>query len=278
MKLKKKVKIIILFNNSIGGAKLKNTYLKKLIAGNIVFLSLITLTPIKASAEWIENYNGAWSYTEGYGYATGWRQIGGTWYFFDGFGQMRTGWIQDNGDWYYADLSGAMQTGVIQIEGKIYLFTASGAMQKGQCILNGQLYNFDDKGVLIGSNVLTPTKAFDYNGNSTIPYVPNQIINENASMSDEIPSDGKTHVAQYKVKFKDPDADDSDDELLRSKTVDDGTVIALYKPTKSGYTFVEWNTKSDGDGTSYDYSDTIKVTKDITLYAQWEEEDDSSDD
>jgi uncharacterized repeat protein (TIGR02543 family) len=253
--------------------RMKQKYLKKLIASNVAVLTLLTLVPMKASAEWIKNYNGAWSYTEGDSYATGWRQINGTWYYFDVLGQMQTGWIQSGGEWYYADLNGAMQTGVIQIEGKIYLFSASGAMQIGNCIINGNLYDFNDKGVFVGDSAPVPTKAFDYYGNSTIPYVPNQIINQNATMSSDIPSDGKPQVTQYKVKFKDPDDDNT---LLQSNTVDDGTVLTLYKPAKSGYTFVEWNTRSDGSGTSYEYDDTIRVNKDYTLYAQWEEDSSST--
>lgn len=247
---------------------MKQKYLKKMIAINITVLTLLTLVPIKASAEWIKNYNDAWSYIEGSSYVTGWKQINGIWYYFDGFGQMQTGWIQSYGKWYYTDLSGAMQTGVMQIEGAIYFFGSNGEMQTGNCVINGALYEFNDKGVFIGTSILAPSKAFDYYGSSTIPYVQNQIVNEDATMSDDIPSDGKDKVTQYKVKFKDPD---EDDELLKSKTVDDGTIITLYEPTKSGYNFIEWNTKSDGDGTSYDYGDTIKVTKDITLYSQWKE-------
>ena len=73
---------------------------------------------------------------------------------------------------------------------------------------------------------------------------------KNASMSSDIPSDGSKQVTQYKVKFKDPDADE-DDAILKTRTVDEDTKMLLYEPTKSGYTFIEWNTKSDGDGTSY---------------------------
>lgn len=250
---------------------MKHKVLKKLITSTIVISTLITLMPIGVSAAWINNGYGGWGYSEGYGYATGWRLINGIWYFFDSFGTMRTGWISSGGEWYYADLSGAMQTGVIQIEGKIYLFSTNGAMQKGSCILNSKFYNFDDNGVCIGSDYPEPSKAFDYYGNSTIPYVPNQIINENASMSTDIPSDGTTKVKQYTVKFKDPDADSTDEELLKTKYVDENARLTLYKPTKNGYTFVEWNTKSNGDGTSYEYDDKITVKEDMTLYAQWEE-------
>lgn len=40
--------------------------------------------------------------------------------------------------------------------------------------------------------------------------------------------------------------------------------------SKDGYTFVRWNTKSDGTGTSYNNGQNIEITENITLYAQWE--------
>ena len=247
---------------------MKHKFLKKLIVASVVTSTIIALNPVGASAAWVKNAYGNWSYTEGDNYATGWRQISGIWYFFDDIGQMKTGWISSSGEWYYADLSGAMQTGVLQIEGKIYLFNSNGAMQKGSCIVNGKLYSLNDNGVFIGNDVPMPIKGFDYYGNSAIPYVPNQIINEGASMSSDIPTDGSKQVIQYKVKFKDPD--NEDDSILKTRTIDENTKMPLYKPTKSGYTFVEWNTKSDGSGTSYAYDDQITITKDLTLYAQWE--------
>lgn len=256
---------------------MKYKALKNLILASVVTSTIMSLTPVSVSAAWVKNYYGNWSYTEGYNYAIGWRQISGTWYFFDDIGQMQTGWIYSNGEWYYADLSGAMQTGVIQIEGKIYLFTQSGAMQKGSGIINGKLYNFNDNGACIGTDVPIPIKGFDYYGNSTIPYIPSQIISEDASMSSDIPSDGsKEQVKQYKVTFKDPD--NEDDPILKTRTINENIKILLYKPTKSGYTFVEWNTDSDGSGTGYDYDEQIKITKDLKLYAQWEKVDSTSTD
>ena len=77
---------------------MKHKFLKKLIVASVVTSTIITLTPVGASAAWIKNYYGNWSYTEGYSYATGWRQISGTWYFFDDIGLMRTGWIYSNGE------------------------------------------------------------------------------------------------------------------------------------------------------------------------------------
>lgn len=39
--------------------------------------------------------------------------------------------------------------------------------------------------------------------------------------------------------------------------------------TKEGYSFVKWNTSSDGSGTDYDPSDSITLSADVTLYAIW---------
>ena len=37
----------------------------------------------------------------------------------------------------------------------------------------------------------------------------------------------------------------------------------------SGYTFTGWNTKADGNGTAYTDSQSISITSDLVLYAQW---------
>lgn len=39
--------------------------------------------------------------------------------------------------------------------------------------------------------------------------------------------------------------------------------------TKSSSTFNNWNTAADGSGTSYNPGDTLTITSNITLYAQW---------
>ena len=36
------------------------------------------------------------------------------------------------------------------------------------------------------------------------------------------------------------------------------------------YQFAEWNTKADGSGDAYDAGDTFSISKDTTLYAQWD--------
>ena len=46
--------------------------------------------------------------------------------------------------------------------------------------------------------------------------------------------------------------------------------IAANAFTRSGYTFTGWNTNADGSGTSYTDKQSITISQDMTLYAQWE--------
>lgn len=41
-------------------------------------------------------------------------------------------------------------------------------------------------------------------------------------------------------------------------------------PTRTGYSFTGWNTAADGTGTSYSAGDTVAITGNMTLYAQWD--------
>ncbi|MCC8123252.1 MAG: InlB B-repeat-containing protein, partial [Oscillospiraceae bacterium] len=38
---------------------------------------------------------------------------------------------------------------------------------------------------------------------------------------------------------------------------------------RPGFTFTGWNTAPDGSGTAYQPGDTILITGDVVLYAQW---------
>ena len=53
-----------------------------------------------------------------------------------------------------------------------------------------------------------------------------------------------------------------------------GTVYTVLTPqeagiTRPGYSFTGWNTAPDGSATAYQPGDTIVITGDVTLYAQW---------
>ncbi len=53
------------------------------------------------------------------------------------------------------------------------------------------------------------------------------------------------------------------------KNHQDSYILQSNKFTNTGHTFVGWNTKADGTGTSYYVGQTITISNDLTLYAQW---------
>ena len=60
---------------------------------------------------------------------------------------------------------------------------------------------------------------------------------------------------------------------VSSQTVNSGTSITLPSGsglTYTGYTFVNWNTASNGSGTSYSAGSSYTVTSNATLYAIWQ--------
>lgn len=55
----------------------------------------------------------------------------------------------------------------------------------------------------------------------------------------------------------------------QTKTYGEGLTLSSTVPTRTNYDFVEWNTASDGTGTSYDPGDTYTANAALTLYAIW---------
>jgi uncharacterized repeat protein (TIGR02543 family) len=280
----------------MGGVFMKRKLISKIIAGTVVSTTLFTFIPLKASAEWVNDYQGNWYYMQDNQKLTGWKRIdgqiyyfnengkmqtgwikaGSSWYFLQSNGVLKTGWINYNKKWYYADSSGVIQVGTINISGKIYIFDSNGAMKTSNIVINGEFYTIGEDGEVVGAKVPTPDKEYDDSGNciqvfkntdnngitSPTDSKFNEVI-EDKTDSDADPNEGRT----FKVQLKDSNGAD-----LKTKTVKYGKSIDLYEPTKDGYNFAGWNTKSDGSGKSYDETDSIKVKEDIILYAQWTED------
>lgn len=74
-------------------------------------------------------------------------------------------------------------------------------------------------------------------------------------------------LTTYKITFKSNGGKGSMSKQSMAKGV--STAIAKNKFSKKYYTFAGWNTKANGKGKSYKNKQKIKLTKNITLYAQW---------
>lgn len=55
----------------------------------------------------------------------------------------------------------------------------------------------------------------------------------------------------------------------QTKTHDKDLTLSNTRPTRTGYTFASWNTRSDGSGTTYYPGGTFKANGSTTLYAIW---------
>jgi len=57
------------------------------------------------------------------------------------------------------------------------------------------------------------------------------------------------------------------------KTGEEATVLDQGALLKTGYTFLNWNTRTDGSGTSYVSGDKITIRNiNVFLHAQWQQE------
>lgn len=74
-------------------------------------------------------------------------------------------------------------------------------------------------------------------------------------------------LTTYKITFKSNGGKGSMGKQSMAKGI--STAISNNKFSRSYYTFAGWNTKANGKGKSYKNKEKIKLTKNITLYAQW---------
>lgn len=128
---------------------MKSDKIKKIIAIAIASTIVSSIAPVSAYAEWLQDSQNNWSWTENGSNATGWKEINGAWYKFDANGKMKTGWIKDtDGKWYNLAPSGEMKTGWVQdTDGKWYNLAPSGEMRTGWVQdTDGKWYNLASSG------------------------------------------------------------------------------------------------------------------------------------
>lgn len=79
----------------------------------------------------------------------------------------------------------------------------------------------------------------------------------------------KIERASYSMRF---DLNMPERMEHQTKLVEEGTLITpIDNPTWENHTFIGWNTNMDGTGLSWDFAVNTMPGKDITLYAQWKE-------
>ena len=78
-------------------------------------------------------------------------------------------------------------------------------------------------------------------------------------------------IEQYTVSY---DANGGENApAAQTKYFDEELELSKEKPSREGYTFMEWNTQKDGSGTSYGVGakyNSDKKNESVTLYAQWD--------
>lgn len=107
------------------------------------------------------------------------------------------------------------------------------------------------------------TGAFTVSPGKTVKAV--AVCNKYADSS--VSSKKLAKLTTYKITFKSNGGKGSMSKQSMVKGV--STAISKNKFSKKYYTFAGWNTKANGKGKSYKNKQKIKLTKNITLYAQW---------
>ena len=80
----------------------------------------------------------------------------------------------------------------------------------------------------------------------------------------------KENTVIYTIKYDANGGENAPKEQTKTKGKE--LVLSTTVPTKEGYKFVNWNTKKDGTGTSYNAGSKYTTEASVTLYAQYEKE------
>lgn len=107
------------------------------------------------------------------------------------------------------------------------------------------------------------TGAFTVSPGKTVKAV--AVCNKYADSS--VSSKKLAKLTTYKITFKSNGGKGSMSKQSMAKGV--STAISKNKFSKKYYTFAGWKTKANGKGKSYKNKQKIRLTKNITLYAQW---------
>ena len=101
-------------------------------------------------------------------------------------------------------------------------------------------------------------------GNTTSAYVSNENVANEGGMVTLNDGDVTHNVVRF---HKNDGSDTFDTQNIVTAT---NSILVTPNYTQTGYILTGWNTRPDGRGTSYVNGQTMKISTDIELYAQWE--------
>ena len=101
---------------------------------------------------------------------------------------------------------------------------------------------------------------------STVAYKAGTTYTANASVILYAVWQVTTTVMTYDIVYV---TGDGSEVASQEKTKGTAITLSTTIPTRNGFTFSKWNTKSDGSGTSYNAGATYSTDADLTLYAIW---------
>ena len=133
--------------------------------------------------------------------------------------------------------------------------------------MNQQANNFEN--TVLNNNIFTKEGYVFDCWNTKIDgtgekYEENAIINE---LLDDLDLYAQWKMKGYVITFN---SNDENENIIKQNTyANESTLLNKNSFIKEGYEFINWNTKKDGSGITYEEESLINIDEDITLYAQW---------
>ena len=141
---------------------------------------------------------------------------------------------------------------------------------------NGGVGSMSPKTVSVGSSIYLPINTFTRSGYEFVgwntkadgsgdSYTNGQSITPSGNIT--LYAQWKKNEVYYTISFN----SNGGSGTMYSTEVQEGVNYTLPANTfsRTGYTFIGWNTNVNGNGTSYNDKHTIMVRGNLTLYAQW---------
>ncbi|MBQ3297887.1 MAG: InlB B-repeat-containing protein [Bacilli bacterium] len=187
-------------------------------------------------------------------------------------------WSNFDSNWYQNKANGVNRIPVIKNVSYDYLdIETEVVLRDGETINVSDLINSSNKNINVltscnynvaACNNTTDTSIVSVNGTNITA-----LKDGNTSVIVTSENDGyigliNIYVGDYvKVTYYSNDGNDVNYRQGIEKNTD--TPLDSNRFTRTGYKFISWNTKADGSGTEYTNNQSVNLSEDLELYAQW---------